>query len=328
MNNPIDFVFTWVDNNDPVIQNKHVRYASAIKQNSNASETRFQSNNEILYAVASVLKFAPFANNIYIVTDEQSPDILSTLTPIFGQLSDKIKIIDHRIIFADHLELLPTFNSISIETMLHKIPGLADQFVYMNDDMIILKPCKPEDFFNEGNMIVRGKWRSHIGEWLKTQCQLGLTKIQNKPMEQIAIGFKQAHYNSAKLLGFKTKYLWHDHTPYPMRVSALSNYYATHEQVAMDNAKHRFRYITQFDPISLAYLLEIQNNKAILAKLDLVVLHASKKSEQKQDKYINKKLTQCQQPNNKFLCIQSLDQLAPARQQHIINWLDERILKA
>ena len=46
---------------------------------------------------------------------------------------------------------LPTFNANTIELNLHRIEGLAEQFVYFNDDMFITDHVKPEDFFRDGH---------------------------------------------------------------------------------------------------------------------------------------------------------------------------------
>lgn len=47
-------------------------------------------------------------------------------------------------------EKLPTFNSRAIEMYLHRIPDLADYFLYGNDDMFPLSPLPVEDFFQDG----------------------------------------------------------------------------------------------------------------------------------------------------------------------------------
>ena len=39
------------------------------------------------------------------------------------------------------------FNSRSIETKIHHIPGLAEHFIYFNDDMILLRKVSKSDFF-------------------------------------------------------------------------------------------------------------------------------------------------------------------------------------
>ena len=45
---------------------------------------------------------------------------------------------------------LPTFNSHAIETRLHGVPDLADHFVYVNDDVFLGRPRRPEHFFTPG----------------------------------------------------------------------------------------------------------------------------------------------------------------------------------
>ena len=43
--------------------------------------------------------------------------------------------------------------------MLWRIEGLADRFVYFNDDMMLVGPVEPTDFFsNEGKVNLRGRW--------------------------------------------------------------------------------------------------------------------------------------------------------------------------
>lgn len=39
---------------------------------------------------------------------------------------------------------LPTFSSTVIETFLHYIPGLSENFIYMNDDVYINRPMKKQ----------------------------------------------------------------------------------------------------------------------------------------------------------------------------------------
>jgi hypothetical protein len=56
-------------------------------------------------------------------------------------------LVDHReIIDADYL---PTFNSHAIEACLHRIPGLAEHFVYFNDDVFLGRALGWRAFFDE-----------------------------------------------------------------------------------------------------------------------------------------------------------------------------------
>ena len=47
-------------------------------------------------------------------------------------------------------EYLPTFSSHPIELNIHRIAGLADHFVYFNDDVFLTAPVTPDDFFQNG----------------------------------------------------------------------------------------------------------------------------------------------------------------------------------
>ena len=43
---------------------------------------------------------------------------------------------------------LPTFSSPAIETHIHRIPGLSQKFIYLNDDVMFGKEVWPDDFYS------------------------------------------------------------------------------------------------------------------------------------------------------------------------------------
>lgn len=52
---------------------------------------------------------------------------------------------------------LPTFSSPAIETHIHRIPGLSQKFVYLNDDVMFGKDVWPDDFYSHSKgQKVRG----------------------------------------------------------------------------------------------------------------------------------------------------------------------------
>lgn len=53
---------------------------------------------------------------------------------------------------------LPTFSSPAIESHLHRIPGLSDFFLYMNDDVMFGKEVWPDDFYSfaTGHKVRKG----------------------------------------------------------------------------------------------------------------------------------------------------------------------------
>jgi hypothetical protein len=93
------------------------------------------------YWFRGVEKYAPWVNNIYLVTCGHYPEWLNTDNP-------KLKLVKH----TDYIpkELLPTFNSNTIEMNFHRIEGLSEQFVLFNDDLFLISDTVPEDFFVDG----------------------------------------------------------------------------------------------------------------------------------------------------------------------------------
>ena len=49
-------------------------------------------------------------------------------------------------------DALPTFNSHAIETSLHHIPGLAEHWLYFNDDFFLGRPLRPEALFSPAGL--------------------------------------------------------------------------------------------------------------------------------------------------------------------------------
>lgn len=135
-NYPIDFVVTWVDGNDPVWQAEKAKYSPS--KNADNRNVRFRDWDNMQYWFRAVEKFAPWVNKVHFVTYGHLPKWLNTNNP-------KLNIAKH----SDFIpkEYLPTFSSRTIEFNLHRIKGLAERFVYFNDDMFLLKPVKRELFF-------------------------------------------------------------------------------------------------------------------------------------------------------------------------------------
>lgn len=149
-NNPeaIDLVYLWVDGSDPVWQAKRNAFIGRTKEDSPENcKGRTANNDELKYSLRSVVMYAPWIRRVFIVTDGQVPAWLDTLNP-------KVRIVDLGEIMPE--ESLPCFNSCLIEHYLYRIPGLAERFLYANDDMYLNKEATPGDFFTrDGFPIVR-----------------------------------------------------------------------------------------------------------------------------------------------------------------------------
>ncbi|MCD4718370.1 MAG: Stealth CR1 domain-containing protein [Desulfobacula sp.] len=144
----IDMVYTWVDDSDPEwLEKKEACLRLLSNDNSHHvtsfSSSRFKNRDELLFSLRSVEYYAPFIRKIFIVTDGQIPKWLDIK-------NKKIIIVDHTDIF-DDLTHLPTFNSHAIEMHLHRIMGLSDHYIYMNDDFFLRRRVNPSDFFELPN---------------------------------------------------------------------------------------------------------------------------------------------------------------------------------
>ena len=140
-NTPIDFVISWVDGNDPQWLEERAKYLGSASKSADTRKRRVRDWNNLHYLFRGIELYAQWVNHIYLVTPNQTPSWLNTKHP-------KITVVDQNALFPQ--ELRPTFNNCAIELLLHKIPGLSENFVYLNDDMFIIKETTEEDFFKNG----------------------------------------------------------------------------------------------------------------------------------------------------------------------------------
>ena len=315
----IDAVILWVDGSDE----NHIQKLSQYVENKSLLDkkgflTRYLQVDEIEYCVKSIQRFAPYVRNIYIITDNQIPSFLKNQSD--NSEFENVKIIDHKVIFEGFEQYLPTFNCYPIETMMSRIPDLAEHFIYFNDDMFIVKETKPSDFFTaNGYPVLRGKWTN-----FDTNCfKEFLRKIGVKKRRISKVTYKKSQENSARMLGMN-RYLKVSHTPFPMRKSTFNDYLDQNTEIMVNSIKHRFRDASHFMIQLHAAHLEILNNTYELKKnYNLVHFGSTEKSML----WIKSKLFSTEKDSKKlFVNIQSLDLYPKEKIDYILNWLD-KILK-
>lgn len=131
----MDAVITYVDGLDSLWA---ADYAAVIGHAPLAK--RFRDWGTLPYLLRGIEKFMPFVENVHLVVARESQ--------VPAWVSDKVHVVLHKDIMPT--DQLPCFNSCTIEMFLHRIPGLAEQFLYFNDDMFPVAPCRAEDFFPDG----------------------------------------------------------------------------------------------------------------------------------------------------------------------------------
>ena len=138
----MDIVILYVNGNDKEWLEKRKKYDPDTK----ANVCRFRDNNELKFLLRSIDMYAPWIENIFIVTDSKMPEWLDT-----G--SEKLHIVSNEEIMP--AEILPCYNSNVIEEYICYIPGLSETFIYANDDMFFGRPVGKDFFEKDGKPIVR-----------------------------------------------------------------------------------------------------------------------------------------------------------------------------
>lgn len=221
---PIDVVYTWVNSDCSQWRKK---FNSTLGSNDKqlggfaTDRARYCDHNELYYSLISVRKNIPWVRYIYIVTDQQVPDWYESFN------YENIKIIDHHDIISE--EYLPTFNSHVIEAHLHKIPGLAEHFIYFNDDVFVARPLHKAHFF-EANGIA--------SLFLSSKS---LRALKNKGMQTPTLS---ASLRCAQLLNERYNFkpdIPLVHTYLPLRKSLYERAWEEFESEIMSFLNNRFR---------------------------------------------------------------------------------------
>ncbi len=153
----------WVDMDDPAWREQFARYSGRPQtdnSNNSTSDARFRDHGFLRYWFRGVERFAPWVRRVHFVTCGQRPDWLDTSNP-------RLNLVDHR----DYIphEFLPCFNSGVLESYFHRISGIAQRFVYFNDDFFLTAPTPPERFFRNGLPcdIATFRYNSGGSQWAK-----------------------------------------------------------------------------------------------------------------------------------------------------------------
>ena len=217
----VDVVYTWVNSDDKDWQKMFSQF-KPLETNDSNGKTRFRNRNELKFSLRSIHEFAPWVNKIFIVSNCKPPEWLNLDHP-------KIQWVYHEEIF--NKTDLPTFSSHAIEACLHRIKGLSNYFIYMNDDFSLARPTQKNDFFLSNGL-----------------CKIKLEPFGNvngDPNENEPDYLNGAR-NSQKLLieSFgKCPTQLHTHSPQAIRVDLLNEMEQRYSKEFSQTASNRFRSI-------------------------------------------------------------------------------------
>ena len=245
----IDIVVLWVDGNDPKWISEKNNWSRPDTQMSNTIN-RFRDWGLMPYWFRAIEQFSPWVRTIHFVTCGQTPSFLNTNHP-------KLHVVNHTEFIPN--EWLPTFNSAAIELNIHRIDGLSEHFIYMNDDTFFLRPIKPTSFFINGFPCINGSERPIIP--YNTNDIVSHHEFND-------IGFINRHFNKRQQVkAYRTKYLntvygkkdyfkslfskiisprffvgfKNLHAPIPMLKTTLEEIWSAEPETLIQTSEHKFR---------------------------------------------------------------------------------------
>ena len=157
----VDYVFPYVNNEEKVWRETYEKDCARRKARPAAAGARFADWGLISFLVKGIIKNLDWIRYIFLIVSnpEQVPNSIQKYVD-----KGKVKVVLHKDFIPE--QFLPTFNSTTIEQFLHLIPGLADHFIYGNDDMYPLNPMKKSQFFVDEEHI---RINYHIRDFSKSK---------------------------------------------------------------------------------------------------------------------------------------------------------------
>ena len=250
---PIDAVYTWVDGGDPAWQQAKARALAGLLGEPlsayAANESRFHSRDELRYSLRSLDMYADWIRHVFVVTDGQTPDWLRADHP-------GLTVVSHRELFGGRGRL-PTFNSHAIESQLHRIEGLAEHFLYLNDDMLFARPVAPS-LFVLGNGMTRFFLSGiKITAGPIVDSDLPVTTAAKNNRDLLLEGLGRAVTNKFK------------HAPYALRRSVMDDLEREFAEATARTAASQFRSPGDISiPAALAHYYAYATGRAVEGDID------------------------------------------------------------
>lgn len=155
---PVDVVYTWI------AQPSQEEFVHIIKDcpHLQGGWQRMRNLHTLRFSLRMLEQNIPWVRTVFIVTGHQVPDWLNASNP-------RVQVIKQQDLWPkDRLHRdKPIHNSQSVEAHLHRIPGLAKNFIYFNDDMFVGRALERSFFFTDAGAPVMhaGRRWDHDADW-------------------------------------------------------------------------------------------------------------------------------------------------------------------
>ena len=206
-NNQTDIVYLWVNSNDKNWQKKRRKsFKNFLKTNKDDialyanTDGRFRDNGELIFNLRCLEKFFPDHGHVYIVTDEQRPEWLAQ--------NKRVTIVDHKNIIPKKTN--PIFASANIESYIHHIPNLSENFFYLNDDVFFGMPVDKQWWFDK-----------KLKHFYDDEPHDEYDQLQQSLLSPINASIQSKLWLQAKYKNYKHKNTALAHSPKPYKKSLL-----------------------------------------------------------------------------------------------------------
>lgn len=149
-------------------------------------------------------------------------------------ISKRTRVVTHEQTFRD-VKNLPTFNSNAIESNLHRIPGLSECFLYMNDDMFLGAPVRPAHFFDR-----HGNLRVHMSGSAAPNFPRMRENLWHASVGNTNAMLNRFYYPTQD--PYAVPHMYVQHTCYFMRTDILRTIAARWKPQLDATCRHRFRH--------------------------------------------------------------------------------------
>ncbi len=257
----IDIVLPWVDDSDPVWKAERAKYLGEFHEKKSNLSHYFRDWDTLRYVFRSIEKNMPWVRKVHFLTCGHLPKWMNTD-------AQKLCFHKHTDFFAQRTAL-PTFSARPIEMNLMNIPDLAEQFVYFNDDTVVMQPIGPDRFFKDELPIdylvldiPRGGWlydkirvKDPYVQTVKNSIKL-LNNVyplahlrSNSPKLFFDPSYKASDRMRNRILSLIGKYKWIkvNHNPQPFLLSNLKECENLFPDEIAATRTHRFREYTDLN---------------------------------------------------------------------------------
>ena len=313
----IDVVIPWVDGNDPKHKAKREMCQGGDSSSTLASavdDIRFVQSNEIYYCIRSILKFMPWIRNIFLVTDNQQPDFLNENKDFYK----KVKVVDHKEMFAGYEDFLPTFNSRTIASGFWKIPNISDHFLVLCDDFVFLDYVSKAVFINDHKPLVFGKYQKNKFYRNFPILRKIISNYRYKRYGIITSDRIDVTQKTAMQLGFKKRFVFLNHSPMLFSKESFQTFFSNDDEFKKQ-IRYRFRSSEQYLPEAINSHYLLKQSKAIVKSSDEFLYELYEHHFDNP----NFSLDEVFDSGRLFLCAQSIETYPQEGQKKLFNRLDK-----